>query len=114
VEDGQQSRDFIYIKDVLQVLYWLYQQKPPSGLYNLGTGQARSFWDLATSTFQAMGRPPHIQFIDTPEDIRETYQYFTEAAMSKLRQAGYDAQFYSLEEGIREYVQDYLMPNKIY
>lgn len=114
VEDGQQSRDFIYIKDVLQVLYWLYQQKPQSGLYNLGTGQARSFWDLATSTFRAMGRAPDIRFIDTPEDIRETYQYFTEAAMSKLRQAGYDAPFYRLEEGIQEYVQDYLMPDKIY
>ncbi len=118
VEDGQQSRDFVYIKDVLEVLYFFQQQfrqgKNISGLYNLGTGKARSFWDLATNTFKAMGLEPNISFIDTPEDIRETYQYFTEANMEKLSKAGYDKPSYSLEEGIKDYVQKYLMEEKIF
>jgi ADP-L-glycero-D-manno-heptose 6-epimerase len=109
VEDGQQSRDFIYIKDVTNVLLWLLQEKPNNGLYNLGTGQARSFWDLAANTFKAMGLEPNISFIDTPTDIRDTYQYFTEANMDKLIQAGYNKPFYSLEDGIKDYVQEYLM-----
>lgn len=113
-EDGQQQRDFIYVKDVLKVMYWLYHSKPESGLYNLGTGQARSFWDLATSTFIALGKTPDISFIDTPEDIRETYQYFTEANMSKLREAGYREDFYSLEEGVADYVTNYLKEEVIY
>jgi len=113
-EDGQQSRDFVYIKDVVDVIYWLHRQPPENGLYNLGTGQARSFWDLASNTFSAMGLEPNIRFIDTPEDIRDTYQYFTEADMSKLRNAGYDKQFYSLEAGIADYVKEYLMEEKAY
>lgn len=113
-EDGQQKRDFIYVKDVLKVLYWLYHSKPQSGLYNLGTGQARSFWDLAVNTFKALGREPDISFIDTPEDIRETYQYFTEANMNKLRQAGYQDSFYTLEDGITDYVQQYLQKERIF
>lgn len=112
--DGQQSRDFIYVKDVIKVCYWLYQNKPASGLYNLGTGKARSFWDLATLTFQAMDLEPNISFIDTPEDIRENYQYFTEADMSKLRAAGYSEDFYSLEEGISDYVRNYLAEEKVW
>lgn len=113
-EDGQQKRDFIYVKDVLKVMYWLYHRKPKSGLYNLGTGQARSFWDLAVNTFKAMGQAPDISFIDTPEDIRDTYQYFTEANMDKLRKAGYKEAFYSLEEGISDYVAHYLAEEVIY
>lgn len=113
-EDGQQMRDFIYVKDVLQVMHWLYRQKPASGLYNLGTGEARSFWDLATNTFKALGKTPEISFIDTPEDIRDTYQYFTEANMRKLRQAGYQEEFYSLEAGISDYVKHYLAEEVIY
>lgn len=109
VADGQQSRDFIYVKDVLSVMQWLHQDRPESGLYNLGTGQARSFWDLAVNTFKAMGLPPNISFIDTPADIRDTYQYFTEADMDKLRRAGYTAPFYSLEAGIADYVGAYLL-----
>lgn len=107
-EDGQQSRDFIYVKDVLKVLYWLYHHKPESGLYNLGTGKARSFWDLAAQTFRALGKAPDIQFIDTPADIRSTYQYYTEANMDKLRAAGYQDDFFSLEAGIDDYVGTYL------
>lgn len=112
--DGQQSRDFIYVKDLVKVCYWLYQNTPAPGLYNLGTGKARSFWDLATLTFQAMDLEPNISFIDTPEDIRDTYQYFTEADMSKLREAGYTDAFHSLEEGISDYVRNYLAEEKIW
>lgn len=107
-KDGEQSRDFIYVKDVVDILYWLYQNRPQNGLYNVGTGLARTFMDLATNTFHAMDLTPNISFIDTPEDIRETYQYFTEAKMNKLRQIGYDRPFYSLENGIQDYVRQYL------
>lgn len=112
--DGQQSRDFVYVKDVISVIYWLYQNRPENGLYNLGTGTARSFFDLAKNTFLAMGLEPNISFIDTPADIRDTYQYFTEAEMGKLRKAGYDRVFYSLEAGIKDYVQNYLMEETIF
>lgn len=107
-KDGEQSRDFIYIKDVTNMLYWIWKNSPTNGLYNIGTGKARTFYDLAANTFTAQGLDPKISFIDTPEDIRDTYQYFTEANMDKLHQAGYDKPFYSLEDGIRDYVQGYL------
>ena len=112
--DGQQSRDFVYIKDVIGVINWLWQHRPANGLYNLGTGQARSFQDLAENTFRAMGLQPNIQYVDTPEDIRDTYQYFTQANMAKLREAGYEAPFYSLEAGIEDYVRAYLREERIY
>ncbi len=112
--DGQQSRDFIYVKDVVKVCVWLMQHRPASGLYNLGTGKARSFYDLASLTFRAMGLEPDISFIDTPADIRDTYQYFTEADMSKLRRAGYTDPFFSLEEGIGDYVKWYLKGEEAY
>lgn len=108
IADGQQSRDFIYIKDVLDMCSWLIAKTPESGLYNIGTGKARSFYDLAVSTFNALSTKPNIHFIDTPEDIREKYQYYTQADMTKLIEAGYDSETYSLEEGIHEYVQTYL------
>lgn len=108
-KDGEQLRDFIYVKDVADVLYFLMHHRKDSGLYNLGTGQARTFVDLATAAFVAMGKEPTISFIDTPKDIREKYQYFTEANMSKLRSIGYKTEFTSLEEGVKEYVQEYLM-----
>ncbi|MCH2045104.1 MAG: ADP-glyceromanno-heptose 6-epimerase [Saprospiraceae bacterium] len=114
VADGQQSRDFIYVKDVLDIMYFMYEKQPESGLYNVGTGQARSFMDLATQTFLALGLEPKIGFIDTPIDIRDTYQYFTEADLEKLRKAGYTNDFYSLEDGIKDYVQQYLMQDTIY
>jgi len=114
VKDGEQSRDFIYVKDVVDMLYFFYTHQPADGLYNIGTGQARTFYDLAANTFHAMGKEPNISFIDTPEDIRDTYQYFTEADMSKLRNAGYKQATYSLEDGITDYVQHYLLEETIY
>ncbi len=114
VEDGQQQRDFIYVKDLVDVLYFFYTERRPSGLYNLGTGQARSFYDLAAQTFIAMNKSPKISFIDTPEDIRDTYQYFTEADMSKLRNIGYNKAFTSLETGVNAYVKEHLIPNDVW
>jgi ADP-L-glycero-D-manno-heptose 6-epimerase len=111
-EDGKQMRDFIYVKDVVEVLYFLMHHRKDSGIYNLGTGEARTFMDLAFQTFEAMGAEVNIDFIDTPLEIRDNYQYFTEAKMDKLRSIGYSQPFYSLEEGVREYVQEYLMPNR--
>lgn len=107
-KDGEQLRDFIYVKDVIEVCVFLYKNHPASGLYNLGTGKARSFLDLAKGTFKAMGKDENISFIDTPIDIRDKYQYFTEANMAKLKAAGYKKDFYSLEDGILDYVQNYL------
>lgn len=106
--DGHQARDFIYVKDVLEVMWWLFENRPESGLYNLGSGRARTFLDLVRLTFRALGKEPDIDFIDTPVDIRDTYQYFTQADMSKLRAAGYDREFHSLEAGIEDYVGKYL------
>jgi ADP-L-glycero-D-manno-heptose 6-epimerase len=111
--DGEQARDFIYVKDVVKVILYLMEQRPQSGLYNLGTGKARTFTDLVTSTFRAMDREPVISFVDTPEDIRDTYQYFTEAEMDKLKKAGYEAPFKSLEEGLDDYVRNYLDGNLV-
>ena len=108
-KDGEQLRDFIYIKDVLDVIWFLMNYKKNPGIYNLGTGKARTFLDLAGALFSALNKPAAIRFIDTPEDIREKYQYFTEAVMIKLQSAGYTKPFYSLESGIEEYVQGYLI-----
>jgi ADP-L-glycero-D-manno-heptose 6-epimerase len=117
-KDGQQLRDFIYVKDILQVCYWLLENfqllKIPSGLYNLGTGKARSFEDLAKAVFAGLEKPPHIKYIDMPQDIRDKYQYFTEAEMEKLRNAGYGEPFCTLEEGISDYVKNYLLANNHY
>ena len=114
IENGHQSRDFVYVKDVVEVCDFLYQNEFPNGLYNLGTGQARTFLDLATNTFLAMNLTPNISFIDTPADIRDTYQYFTEANMNKLRSIGYDRPFHSLEEGVKDYVSQYLVEEEIW
>ena len=107
-KDGEQLRDFVYVKDLAEVISFLMHEKPASGLYNLGTGRARTFLDLAKATFAALDKEPVIEFIDTPEDIRDKYQYFTEANMEKLRNAGYDKPFTSLEEGVDDYVRNYL------
>ncbi len=106
--DGGQMRDFIYVKDLVDVCFFLYENRPESALYNLGTGKARTFLDLAKATFSAMDVPENITFIDTPADIRDKYQYFTEADMSKLRKAGYEKPFHTLEEGVQDYVKNYL------
>lgn len=107
-KDGEQLRDFVYVKDVCDVCIWLMEDRKHSGLYNLGSGRARTFLDLARSTFRAMGREERIKFIDTPADIRDKYQYFTEARMQKLRAAGYTGPFTALEDGVRDYVTNYL------
>lgn len=111
VADGMQQRDFIHVADVLSICHFFQLQKPENGLYNVGTGQARSFLDLVTNTFRAMQLEPSIQFIDTPADIRDTYQYFTEADMRKLLAAGYNIPFKSLEDGVEDYVQNWLAAN---
>jgi len=111
-KDGEQMRDFVYIKDVINVLYFLMHHRKDSGIYNLGTGKARPFLDLAKGTFKALGKDPSISFVPTPEDIREKYQYFTEANMAKLRSIGYSQDFYSLEDGVEDYVKNYLVPGK--
>lgn len=113
-KDGEQLRDFIYVKDVIAVCYWLMENKPASAIYNLGTGQARTFNDLVKSTFAGLDLQPQIEYIDIPEDIRDKYQYFTEATMDKLRTAGYSAAFYSLENGVDDYVRNYLAKNDFY
>lgn len=112
--DGGQARDFIYVKDCVEVIGWLLENPAVNGLYNLGTGQARSFADLARAVFAAMGQEPNIEYFDMPEAIRDTYQYHTEACMDRLRAAGYTKEFTSLEEGVRDYVQGYLMANDYY
>ena len=114
-EDGQQLRDFIYVKDLMKVINWMGElmlskkwNAENNGLFNLGTGKARSFYDLAAASFRGLDLEPNIEFIDMPADLRETYQYFTEANMQKLRNAGYTNHFYTLEEGVDDYVRNYL------
>lgn len=113
-KDGEQLRDFIYVKDVVDVIYFMMKGNPESGIYNLGTGTARTFLDLANATFAALQLDSKIEFIDTPEDIRDKYQYFTEAVMDKLRNSGYDKPFTSLEAGINDYVVNYLSNDNYY
>jgi len=113
-KDGMQLRDFVYVKDVASVIEFLMMEQPASGLYNLGTGKARAFYDLAVATFNALELEPNISFIDTPEDIRDKYQYFTEADMRKLVTAGYKKAFTSLEDGVSDYVKGYLISGKRY
>ncbi len=113
-KDGEQLRDFIYVKDLADVIWFLMHHSPVSGLYNVGTGKARTFLDLAKATFAAMDKESVIEFIDTPEDIRDKYQYFTEANMNKLRAAGYNKPFTSLEKGVDDYVRGYLSTGKYF
>lgn len=119
VEDGMQLRDFVYVKDaanvVVHFLYSALSAKPvANGIYNVGTGQARSFKDLATNVMTSMAREPHITYIDMPQDLQGKYQYFTQAEMKKLRDAGYKTPFTSLEDGVKDYVQNYLMQDDPY
>jgi ADP-L-glycero-D-manno-heptose 6-epimerase len=108
-KDGEQLRDFVYVKDVAKVCQFLQAAQPQSGIYNLGSGLARTFYDLAKLTFEALDLEPAISFIDTPIDIRDKYQYFTQADMSKLLAAGYTEGFHSLEEGVANYVTEHLI-----
>jgi ADP-L-glycero-D-manno-heptose 6-epimerase len=111
-ENGGQMRDFVYVKDVVEVLYWLMHHRKNSGIYNLGSGKARTFSDLAKGVFSALNLAPSIEFIPTPEDIRDKYQYFTEANMQKLQSIGFLLPFTSLEDGIEDYVKNYLISEK--
>ncbi|WP_395650694.1 ADP-glyceromanno-heptose 6-epimerase [Brevundimonas sp.] len=106
--DGGQMRDFVFVDDVVDIVVWLLDSPHVFGVFNAGSGQARSFLDLANATFAAAGKTPSIAYVDTPEVIRDKYQYFTEARMERLRAAGYPGQSTPLEEGVRRYVQDYL------
>jgi len=112
--DGEQLRDFVYVKDVIEACIFFMHHRKDSGIYNLGSGKARSFLDLTRSVFIALNKPENISFVDTPEDIRDKYQYFTEANMAKLRSIGFDHKFHTLEEGIENYVKDYLIKGKYY
>ncbi len=111
-KDGEQMRDFVYVKDVVNVCYFLMQQRKHNGIYNLGSGKARTFLDLVKGVFGALNKKEDISYIDTPSDIRDKYQYFTEANMNKLKSIGYGMNFTSLEKGIDDYVKNYLKENK--
>ena len=112
--DGEQLRDFVYVKDVVEVCTYLMESRPDSGIYNLGSGVARTFLDLAKNTFKSMEVEQNISFIDTPEDIRDKYQYYTEANMQKLIDSGYDKGFTSLEDAVADYVKNHLIGQKYY
>lgn len=108
ISDGGQRRDFVYVADCVQVMLWLLAQPKVNGIFNLGTGKARSFAELATALYAAVGKQPHLTYVDTPGEIRPNYQYFTEARMDRLRSLGYTRPFMSLEDGVRDYVQRFL------
>lgn len=113
-KDGEQMRDFVYVKDVVDVCYFLLHHRKDSAIYNLGSGKARTFLDLVKATFKAMDKKEDISFIDTPTDIRDKYQYFTEANMTKLQSIGFTQEFTSLEDGVEDYVKNYLYSNSYY
>jgi len=113
-KDGEQKRDFIYVKDLCKVCIWLMQTRNVSGLYNLGSGKARTWNDLANAIFSALELKPQIEYVDIPADIRDTYQYFTQANMQKLISYGYTQPFYSIEEGVKDYVKNYLNKETYY
>jgi ADP-L-glycero-D-manno-heptose 6-epimerase len=108
IADGEQRRDFIYVDDAVAVVRWLLETPAVSGIFNVGTGKARSFRDLMTAMFAALGRKPAIEYIDMPASIRDSYQYFTQAETTNLRRAGYNADFTPLEEAVQRYVTGYL------
>ncbi|MDA3904858.1 MAG: ADP-glyceromanno-heptose 6-epimerase [Bacteroidales bacterium] len=113
-KDGMQLRDFVYVKDVVDIMLFLMKNKVESGIYNVGTGHAQTFLDLANATFYALNLEPNIVFVPTPVNIRDKYQYFTEAKMDKLRSQGYSAKFSTLDEGVKDYVRNYLKNELIY
>ena len=107
--DGGQLRDFVYVKDCCAVMMWLLDNRSVSGIYNLGTGQARSFVDLMYAIGAALGKPVNIEYVDMPESIRPNYQYFTQALMDKVQHAGFSQPMHSLEQGVADYVQQHLL-----
>lgn len=112
IPDGMQSRDFVYVKDVCNVICFFLEHGEKTGLFNVGTGKARTFNDLAHSVFKAMGMPPAIEYVEMPDDIKAHYQYGTEAALDRLRRAGYLAPFTELEEGVDDYIKNYLLQDR--
>ena len=108
IADGEQKRDFIYVDDAVAVVQWLLETPSVSGIFNVGTGRARSFRDLILAVFQALGRAPNIEYVDTPSAIRDSYQYFTQAEVENLRRAGYQAAFTPLEDAVGRYVTEFL------
>jgi ADP-L-glycero-D-manno-heptose 6-epimerase len=108
-KDGEQMRDFIFVKDVAEVCMFLMHHRKNSGIYNLGSGKARTFNDLAKAVFRALDKPANIEYIDTPVDVRDTYQYFTEANMGKLKSIGLPSKFTDLESGVKDYINYYLL-----
>ncbi len=114
VADGMQLRDFVYVKDAAQVVAYFLRPDSASGIYNVGTGEARAFKDLAQAVMTSMGREPALNWIDMPDDLKGKYQYYTQANVAKLRAAGYSQPFRSLEDGVRDYVQNYLMQADAY
>ena len=108
IADGDQRRDFIYVDDAVAVVRWLMKTPTVSGMFNVGTGKARSFRDLISALFRALRQEPKIEYIDMPESIRDHYQYFTQASVENLRRAGYNAGFTSLEDGVTRYVTQFL------
>lgn len=113
VADGEQKRDFVYVEDAVNAMHFALEHPIPRGIYNLGTGEARTFLDLALAVFRAAGREAKVRYIDMPEDLRGRYQYFTEAKMEKLRAAGYSARFTSLEDGVACYVSELKASEKV-
>jgi ADP-L-glycero-D-manno-heptose 6-epimerase len=113
-KDGEQKRDFVYIKDVVNVIAWLLEKPKVNGIFNVGSGKARTWKDLTASVFQSMNKPSNIEYIDIPAHLRDRYQYFTQGEMTKLQKAGYTQKWYSLEEGVKDYVQQYLMSDDPY
>ena len=110
--DGEQMRDFLYVKDAVRITLWIAENEQAKGLFNLGNGTARTWLDLGSSIFSALGQEPNIEFVDMPEILRDKYQYFTEAKIAKLRSCGYKDEFFSLEEAVRDYVTGYLAPDR--
>ncbi len=112
--DGEQMRDFVYVRDCVDVMVWLRSESAPSGIYNLGTGRAQTWLELMGALYEAADQPLDVEWVDTPEEIRDRYQYFTEADMRKLRAAGYDRPFASVEDGVADYVERYLATDDPY
>jgi len=113
-KDGEQMRDFIYVKDAVDMTLWFLKNKDKNGLYNVGSGEARTWNDLVTALFNALGKPVNINYIEMPKHLEHKYQYFTEAKMDKIRKAGHIKPLESLEEGVTDYVKNYLLKEKYF
>lgn len=113
-KDGEQKRDFVYVKDAVDMAVYFYENKETFGLFNVGTGTARTWNDLVTSVFNAMGKPVNIEYIEMPEYLKKKYQYFTEASMESVKKIGFNKSFTSLEKGVDDYVKNYLMKDEPY